>query len=356
MAAMLDEMEVAGAGGNNGAAVAPPLPPVAFPEAEIRGARIEPRIIIDERGLDIERRDVLVLSNGPMYYLLRTLRKAIYGSVIYACKVDATDDPQRVMINRHVKVAIKMMSLQLIAELAGRHAENPMSEVACMNFLRQQGGHRHVLTYTDLCQTDTHMFLVLPYCNGGELFGIIEEQGKLDAGAAQALFRQMVDGVAFLGRASVCHRDLSLENMLVHTEEGADSLAIVIDFGMALRVPRDAQNRAHLINALPYAGKLNYSAPEIVAQQDFDGSKIDVWALGVMLFIMLVGIPPWTKATRNDPRYLVVVTGRLRVLLQHWNVTLPEAAINLLERIFVEDIGARISVEEIKEHPFYTGR
>mmetsp|Transcript_16987 Transcript_16987/g.64707 ORF Transcript_16987/g.64707 Transcript_16987/m.64707 type:complete len:255 (+) Transcript_16987:726-1490(+) len=249
-----------------------------------------------------------------------------------------------------------MMSLQKIEEMRGRHAENPFNEIACMSFLHSQaGGHPHVLMYEALCRTQSHLFMIMPYCSGGELHSVIEENGALEPERARALFRQMTQGVEFLGRASVAHRDLSLENVLLHRRIEEERIAMLIDFGMALRIPRDKDGRCHWISRQLRAGKLHYMSPEIISQRPFDGSKIDVWALGVMLFIMLVGVPPWRMADRRDQRYICVVSGELPRLLEHWGVRVPGDAVDLLKRIFVEDIETRISIPEILRHPWYTG-
>ena len=106
----------------------------------------------------------------------------------------------------------------------------------------------------------------------------------------------------------MCHRDLSLENIMVHNEN-----CLIIDMGMCLRVPYNDPTRQgaiadvtrgttrRLMRPQGVCGKHNYMSPEVFANTDaFDGFAIDVWAAGVILYIMLTGFPPYDQASRTD--------------------------------------------------------
>src|SRR3569832_432054 len=156
----------------------------------------------------------------------------------------------------------------------------------------------------------------------------------------------------------VCHRDMSLENILV--DEYKTSL--VIDLGMCLKVPYTSEdgvgvsdvtsyNLRRLIKPLIPCGKPNYISPEILQSvEPFDGFAIDLWASGVILFIMLVGLPPWEFARDEDPRYRMVVRGGLARMLQSWDRQVSQQATDLLQRMLQEDPRQRLSLEEIRDH------
>ena len=109
----------------------------------------------------------------------------------------------------------------------------------------------------------------------------------------------------------VSHRDLSLENVLIDHNV---SKAVIIDLGMCLRVPFGADDGSivdvtkgtlrRLMLPQGQCGKPNCMPPEVLLNdKPFDGFAIDVWACGVILFIMLVGLPPFEWADRDDPRF-----------------------------------------------------
>jgi len=157
----------------------------------------------------------------------------------------------------------------------------------------------------------------------------------------------------------VCHRDMSLENILVDEYK----TSVVIDLGMCLRVPYASEDGGpgvgdvnagtlrRLIRPLIPCGKPNYISPEVLrSSEPFDGFAIDLWASAVILFIMLVGLPPWEFARAEDPRYRMVVRGGLGKMLQSWDRQISPQATDLLQRMLMEDPRARLSLEEVKCH------
>jgi len=162
----------------------------------------------------------------------------------------------------------------------------------------------------------------------------------------------------------VCHRDLSLENVLVHN----DDISIVIDFGMCLRVPyigngagKDGAalvgdvstgNLRCLIQPQIPCGKRIYMSPEVMmSQAPFDGFAIDLWAAAVMLFIMLAGSPPWEFAHEADPRYRMIARrGGLARMLSDWNKPVSPSAIDLLQKMLREDPRRRLSLAQVRGH------
>lgn len=157
----------------------------------------------------------------------------------------------------------------------------------------------------------------------------------------------------------VCHRDMSLENILVDEYKRS----VIIDLGMCLRVPYDeggdsvtdvsAGTLRRLIQPLIPCGKPNYISPEILKSEDaFDGFAIDLWAVGVILFIMLVGLPPWEFAREEDPRFRMVTKGGLERMLKSWDRPVSPEAADLMQKILREDPRQRLSLIEIKDHPW----
>lgn len=141
--------------------------------------------------------------------------------------------------------------------------------------------------------------------------------------------------------------------------------SIIIDLGMCLRVPYDndgdsitdvsAGTLRRLIRPLIPCGKPNYISPEVLLSEGpFDGFAIDVWSAGVILFIMLVGLPPWEFARIEDPRYKLVSRGGLERMLRNWNRDVSPMATDLLQSMLMEDPRRRLSLVEVLDHPWVT--
>lgn len=178
--------------------------------------------------------------------------------------------------------------------------------------------------------------------------------------ATNASHRRRFQGLSHLQKMGVCHRDMSLENILVDEYK----TSVVIDLGMCLKVPFDdgetgavaevtAGTLRRLVTPLVPCGKPNYISPEVLkSQEPFDGFAIDLWASAVMLFIMLVGLPPWEFAREEDPRYRMVVRGGLERMLRSWQRPVSPLAADLLQKMLRDDPRERLSLCEVKDHPW----
>ena len=91
----------------------------------------------------------------------------------------------------------------------------------------------HLMLPLDLLSDDRYLYSVMPYCDGGELFDRLDARAKFTEEEARFWMHQILDGLDNLQRAGICHRDMSLENLLVHK----DRICLIIDMGMCLRIP-----------------------------------------------------------------------------------------------------------------------
>mmetsp|Transcript_5901 Transcript_5901/g.11160 ORF Transcript_5901/g.11160 Transcript_5901/m.11160 type:complete len:467 (+) Transcript_5901:511-1911(+) len=319
------------------------------------------------------------------YFPQRRLQDAIYGSV-WACLVlkrhygPAADDAARAagllpgdpaapivweIVGTHV--AIKMVEWSRVHQSRGRLLEDPVKEIAAMQLIGTD--HPNVLGSEEVLQDDDYLYSVMPYARGGDLFGYVVRDTELRGGdggmsepVARYWFKQILEGLHFLQSKGICHRDLSLENILVD-----DDNCLVIDFGMCLRVPysdkrdgslvTDVQNGGtrRLIKPMGTCGKHNYMSPEIYQNTDnFDGFAIDLWSAGVILYIMLTGFPPYDHATRADQRFEIIVEGMLVNQLREWEIFLSEEAGDLLQSMLQEDPRDRLTLGQVMNHPWVT--
>ena len=141
---------------------------------------------------------------------------------------------------------------------------------------------------------------------------------------------------------------------------------MIIDMGMCLRVPYgDARRggdsvtdvtrgtRRRLMKPQGVCGKHNYMSPEVFANTDnFDGFAIDMWAAGVILYIMLTGFPPYDQASRTDQRFELIITGRLIEQLRNWDIFLSGEAGDLMQSMLQLDPRDRPTLAQVMAHPW----
>uniref|UniRef100_A0A1I8GUW4 SNF-related serine/threonine-protein kinase n=1 Tax=Macrostomum lignano TaxID=282301 RepID=A0A1I8GUW4_9PLAT len=219
-----------------------------------------------------------------------------------------------VKLARHVftgeQVAIKVIDK---AKLDSSNRESLYQEVMCMKLVQ----HPNVVRLYDVIDTPNKLYLILELGNGGDLYDFIvrqDDNSGLKESLAKSFFYQIVTAIAYCHRLHVCHRDLKLENCVVFERLGVVKLT---DFGFSnVFTPGKYLETS--------CGSLAYSAPEILLGDSYDAPKVDVWSLGVILFMLVSGRLPFqepndseTLARIMDVRYKVPkhVTDQCRSLI-----------------------------------------
>ena len=137
--------------------------------------------------------------------------------------------------------------------------------------------------------------------------------------------------------------------------------------GMCLRVPYNDSSRPgavtdvtrgtvrRLMKPQGVCGKHNYMSPEIYDNKGaFDGFAIDLWAAGVILYIMLTGFPPYDQASRTNARFDLIVSGNLMRQLKSWGINLTDEAGDLLQSMLLLNPSDRLTLAEVLAHPWVT--
>ena len=243
------------------------------------------------------------------------------------------------------------------------HAENPMREVAAMQLIGNS--NPHVMGTIETLFTDdasgSNLNVVMPYAGSGDLFQRFQESQVLGHGfpetEARYWFRQMMDGVSFLHGKGICHRDLSPENVMID-----DDNSLIIDMGMAIRVPYNDPNNnevtdiingteKRLIAPQGTVGKLPYMSPEIYHNTLFDGGAVDIWTMGTILFRMVSGTGSYGEPHETDVQFRWM-TRNLAGLLNEWGIQLSDECIDLLKNMLQVDPRLRFTLDEISGHPW----
>jgi len=141
--------------------------------------------------------------------------------------------------------------------------------------------HQLMHTSYEVISTPTDIIFVLEYA-GGELFNYIVQHGKMPEARARKFFQQIISGIEYSHRLKIVHRDLKPENVLLD-----DDLNVKIaDFGLS----NEISDGDFLTTS---CGSPNYAAPEVIRGGVYAGPEIDVWSVGVILYVMLCGRLPF---------------------------------------------------------------
>ncbi|TDH70610.1 hypothetical protein CCR75_007103 [Bremia lactucae] len=271
------------------------------------------------------------------YVIQRRLAPALFGDVLL-CEHKPTGD--LVAVKRVLQSAA---DAQLTLSSNKKVRENVALERALYHKLNRVGGHGNLLKLRDEIEFDGYLYLISDFCARGELYELVSsaEAGKLPQPLIVKYMRQIASGVQFLHANGFAHRDLSLENVLVSDEDQCQ----VCDFGLAASTAMPCHETV---------GKLFYMAPEVLAGVQYDATKADVWSLGVMLFIMLIGAPPVETASLSDARFRLMSEKGVRNLIDRWGLTneLSASAIDLLAEMLQVDPRQRMSMTGVVAHPF----
>ncbi|KAG5176021.1 kinase-like domain-containing protein [Tribonema minus] len=232
-------------------------------------------------------------------------------------------------------VAIKIISRE---QLNRKHTENLESEISILRNFR----HPNMVELYDIKKTDNNIYLILEYCEGGDLQRFIKARGRLREGTAQAFMTHLAAGLKFLWERSLIHRDLKPQNLLLaklpeslaHTAPATGGLILKIaDFGFARHL--EVASMAETLCGSPL-----YMAPEILEGRRYD-AKADLWSVGAILFEMVVGHPPFGGA--NHLELLRNIKSRSLVVPE--DVEIGVGCLEVLKMLLKRDPNKRASFE-----------
>ncbi|KAG2703647.1 hypothetical protein I3843_06G138900 [Carya illinoinensis] len=204
--------------------------------------------------------------------------------------------------------------------------------------------HPNIIRFKEVVLTPTHLAIVMEYAAGGELFERICAAGRFSEDEARYFFQQLISGVCYCHYMQICHRDLKLENTLL---DGNPAPCLKIcDFGYS---------KSSLLHSSPKStvGTPAYIAPEVLSRKEYDGKLADVWSCGVTLHVMLVGAYPFEDP--QDPKNIRKTFNQTMAV--QYNIPdyvhISQDCKQLLSHIFVANPLKRITINEIKSHPWF---
>ncbi|KAF5446401.1 hypothetical protein F2P56_032032 [Juglans regia] len=204
--------------------------------------------------------------------------------------------------------------------------------------------HPNVIDLYDVYEDQNGVHLVLELCSGGELFDRIVAQERYTEAGAAAVVRQIARGLWALHHANIVHRDLKPENCLF-LNKSEDSPLKIMDFGLS-----SVEEFTDPVVGL--FGSIDYVSPEALSQGTIT-SKSDMWSLGVILYILLSGYPPFI-AQSNRQKQEIIMAGDFSFYEKTWkNIT--SSAKQLISSLLTVDPHRRPSAQELLDHPWVVG-
>ena len=243
------------------------------------------------------------------------------------------------------RVAVKVVDTLKTEQFSKKSRSVALNIDSEMEVLRSLS-HPNIIRFYAMYRALSNVHLVIEYMDGGDLLNRILEKGCYNDPDGRLVFSQICAGVAYLHSRDICHRDLKPDNVLLT----ADGTAKISDFGLARHASSQSEN-----NFRTYCGTPHYFAPEMFKLQkqqvDGYGKAVDVWSLGVILYIIVSGKPPFDDENLGEQ----VVNGTFEFDGPEFE-TVSTEAMDLISRLMTVDPKLRLTADEAMRHAWLAGQ
>ena len=228
------------------------------------------------------------------------------------------------------KVAIKILKKKKIVQKADKsRLEREISILKKLN-------HINVIKSQIINEDSENYYIVMEYCENGELFNYIVDRQKLEEEEASYFFYQLINGLDYIHHKNIVHRDLKPENLLL----GKGNILKIVDFGLSNYYEDEK------LLSTP-CGSPCYASPEMVCGNQYNGLMIDIWSCGIIIFAMTCGYLPF-EDTNNELLFKKIMKCKV-----DYPKFLSDNTLDIMKKILVVDPNKRITIEQIRKHPFY---
>ncbi|CDW78202.1 protein kinase domain containing protein [Stylonychia lemnae] len=228
-------------------------------------------------------------------------------------------------------VAIKTINMEFMKDESSK--KKMSNEISILKMLR----HPNVVKLLETFDTEKHHLIVMELCPGGDLLNYVRKRRKLNENMAKFVFKQIMEGIAYLHQNGVVHRDIKLDNILL---DGHGHIKLA-DFGVSRKV---SENNELLFEQ---CGTPAYIAPEIVRELGYKGYPVDIWSAGVCLYAMLYGNVPF-KANQMGDLNKMILDANIE-----YKDTASEEARDLMMRMLQKNPNKRLTAEEVLDHAWF---
>ncbi|XP_041914713.1 calcium/calmodulin-dependent protein kinase type II subunit beta isoform X35 [Alosa alosa] len=206
--------------------------------------------------------------------------------------------------------------------------------------------HPNIVRLHDSISEEGFHYLLFDLVTGGELFEDIVAREYYSEADASHCIHQILESVSHIHQHDIVHRDLKPENLLL-ASKCKNAAVKLADFGLAIEVQGDQQAW------FGFAGTPGYLSPEVLRKEAY-GKPVDIWACGVILYILLVGYPPFWDEDQHK-LYQQIKAGAYDFPSPEWDTVTPEAK-NLINQMLTINPAKRINAQEALKHPWVCQR
>uniref|UniRef100_A0A4W4EJN9 calcium/calmodulin-dependent protein kinase n=1 Tax=Electrophorus electricus TaxID=8005 RepID=A0A4W4EJN9_ELEEL len=206
--------------------------------------------------------------------------------------------------------------------------------------------HPNIVRLHDSISEEGFHYLVFDLVTGGELFEDIVAREYYSEADASHCINQILESVSHIHQHDIVHRDLKPENLLLASKMKGAAVKLA-DFGLAIEVQGDQQAW------FGFAGTPGYLSPEVLRKDPY-GKPVDIWACGVILYILLVGYPPFWDEDQHK-LYQQIKAGAYDFPSPEWDTVTPEAK-NLINQMLTINPAKRITADQALKHPWVCQR
>lgn len=206
----------------------------------------------------------------------------------------------------------------------------------------RQVKHPNIIMLIEEMDTPTELYMVMELVKGGDLFDAITSSTKYTERDGSAMVYNLASALKYLHSLNIVHRDIKPENLLVcEYPDGTKSLKLG-DFGLAIVV----EGPLYTVCGTP-----TYVAPEIIAETGY-GLKVDIWAAGVITYILLCGFPPFRSENNlQEDLFDQILVGKLEFPSPYWD-NITDCAKELIVLMLQVNVEARYTADQILSHPW----
>ena len=261
----------------------------------------------------------MIDEKNSEYEIKDTIGKGNFGKVLLAINKKTKE-----------KVAIKIIEKSKMNKYySSVQIERELSVIGQMN-------HLNIIKIHKIVSDKKKYEIIMEYCEKGELYEYIVNKRKLEEDETAYYFFQLINGLESIHSKNIVHRDLKPENLLITK----DNILKIIDFGLC-----NYHNPEKLLTTP--CGSPSYASPEMVSGKEYNGIFVDIWCTGIILYAMLAGYLPF-EGNDNFSLFKKIIKCEVE-----YPRDTPKMALDLMEKILVNDPNKRISINGIKKHPFY---
>lgn len=262
------------------------------------------------------------------YVTIKTLGTGAFGTVMLAKRNNSEN-----------LVAIKSISKHSI--LRSKMGTQVKKEISIIKAL----DHPNIVQVFEVLMSTQYLYIVMDFAPGGELYGKITRTGRLSDEECRRYVRQLCSALEYCHGKNVCHRDIKPENILLDKD---DDNALLADFGFASIMQAEESDEFEtrmegtskmMKEMSTMCGTMAYMAPEILHRDKYLGDKVDIWALGVVIYVLLVGFMPFKDQDVAKSKYMIPRN-------------IKSEAADFLSKMLIVNPRERFSARRLLEHPW----